>query len=389
MDIPNGSQQPETVVPLQAFKDEIKQAESSPAGKMPTPKKTWSEADKLRLSRLLKAAEVDLSVELRPAPVCLYIEQEGEKKPLFSLGDLSLITGQAKSKKTFFTSLILSGFLGNESSGFVGFLPPDKQKVLFIDTEQKAYDVLKVAKRISALAGKDVSDRLTVLKFRGTSPLDLLELVEYGLFNIDGIGFVIIDGIKDLTTSINDEIQANDIATKLLNWTEALDIHILTVLHQNKGNSFARGHLGTELQNKAETVLSVRRSDLIDNLSEVTPVQCRMIEPRPFAFCIDEDGLPHLEDMPAPARKAKGKKTPFDFEMEQHQKVLKRVFAAQSEYKYSELITAIKLEFEQHGESFGDNKIKSFITFYKRENLISQEKGANRYPLYIHNPLAV
>ena len=36
---------------------------------------------------------------------------------------------------------------------------------------------------------------------------------------------------------------------------------IHTILHQNKGEEHARGHIGTELSNKAETVLQVEKDE--------------------------------------------------------------------------------------------------------------------------------
>ena len=44
-----------------------------------------------------------------------------------------------------------------------------------------------------------------------------------------------------------------------MQWTDDRQIHIHTILHQNKGDENARGHIGTELNNKAETVLLVEK----------------------------------------------------------------------------------------------------------------------------------
>lgn len=382
MDSPKNGNRPETDIPLSAFTEEIKELENNPRPKEQAAKKVWSEADRLRLDHLLKAAEIDLSAELKPAPVCLYIVQDGEKKPLFSLGDLSLITGQAKSKKTFFTSLILSAFLGNSESGFISFLPPERDRVLLIDTEQKSYDVQKVGKRIMTLSNGD-DNKLIVLKCRGASPSQIVELIGYGLDKYEGIGFVVIDGIVDLVSDSNDLSESNKIATTLMNWTENLNIHILTILHQNKGNNYARGHLGTVLQNKSETVLSVRRSEFIDNLSEVTPVHCRMIEPRPFAFKIDENGLPHLEDMPPPAPKKGKKKTAYDYELTVHHKILRSIFKVQSQYKLRDLKGAIATEFLHHGDNLSQHRRADFIDYYKMKGfLIHHPNGAHSYYTY-------
>ena len=46
------------------------------------------------------------------------------------------------------------------------------------------------------------------------------------------------------------------------------DIHIHTVLHQNKGTR-TQGHIGTELSNKAETVLQVEKDENNPDISTV------------------------------------------------------------------------------------------------------------------------
>ena len=41
------------------------------------------------------------------------------------------------------------------------------------------------------------------------------------------------------------------------------------MLHLNKGDDNTRGHIGTELNNKAETVLQITKSTQDGNISEV------------------------------------------------------------------------------------------------------------------------
>mgnify|MGYP007001916110 CR=1 FL=1 len=51
-----------------------------------------------------------------------------------------------------------------------------------------------------------------------------------------------------------------------MGWSETKGIHIFTVLHENKIDNNVRGHIGTELQNKSETVISVRKQEHEKNL---------------------------------------------------------------------------------------------------------------------------
>ena len=56
---------------------------------------------------------------------------------------------------------------------------------------------------------------------------------------------------------------------KALKWTEDYNIHIVVVLHENPGSDKARGHIGTELMNKAETVIALEVDKYDENISTV------------------------------------------------------------------------------------------------------------------------
>lgn len=70
-----------------------------------------------------------------------------------------------------------------------------------------------------------------------------------------------------------------------------MTLHIHTVLHLNKGDDNTRGHIGSELNNKAETVLQITKNIDDSNMSEVKAMFIRDKEFAPFAFRIDNNGL--------------------------------------------------------------------------------------------------
>mgnify|MGYP002244706224 CR=1 FL=1 len=141
-------------------------------------------------------------------------------------------------------------------------LPEEKRKVLYIDTEQSPYHCLKVMKRILRMAGlpddRD-SGYLEFLALRKYTPEQRISIVEQAIYHSPDIGLVIIDGIRDMVYDINSPGESTRIISKLMQWTDDRQIHIHTILHQNKGDENARGHIGTELNNKAETVLLVEK----------------------------------------------------------------------------------------------------------------------------------
>ncbi len=48
------------------------------------------------------------------------------------------------------------------------------------------------------------------------------------------IGLVIIDGARDLLSDINSQEQGTELVSKYMKWTELYNIHIATVIHENK-----------------------------------------------------------------------------------------------------------------------------------------------------------
>ena len=74
---------------------------------------------------------------------------------------------------------------------------------------------------------------------------------------------------------MNDEEEATAIASKLLEWTAKNNCHIACVLHENKNDKNAKGHLGSFLVQKSETTISLSKST--DNLkaSDVVPEYTR------------------------------------------------------------------------------------------------------------------
>jgi hypothetical protein len=151
-------------------------------------------------------------------------------------------------------------------------------------------------------------------------------------------------------------------------------------LHQNKSDNNARGHIGTELINKAETVLSVSKSEQDKDISIVEAQQCRNIEPVPFAFEI-VDGLPQLVENFAIRTETKKNQTDInDLPDVQIFELLNIVYSNGKAFSYSELVIQMKLAFKaKFGKSIGDNRIKGLLTNCKNNDWILQEKPKAPY----------
>ena len=199
--------------------------------------------------------------------------------PIFTRGNISCISGKAKSRKSFLIAL------------FAGEILKEGGKVLLIDTEQAKHNVAKTAKRILAVAGLPTDTttpdfNLIALREKGTKERCDLTQQAIKFWHPD---IVFLDGLRDLVFSINDEAEATEICNTLMALSTTTNAHICTVLHENKKDNDTRGHIGTEIMNKSETVITVSKEG--EN-SKVEPKVCRNIDFKPFCFTVDNSQCP-------------------------------------------------------------------------------------------------
>lgn len=217
-----------------------------------------------------------------------------------SRGNISTVVGLAKSRKTFLTAAIASGYLSE--SEFLGFDTPATGKVIYIDTEQAKAHVHKIARRILrsiSLPTDRNHDQLIVAALRELTPDQRKEATAEILRRYKP-DLLILDGVADLCNDPNDLHESEALVCELMRWSCEYDNHILCVLHSNPGGDKARGHLGSALLRKSETVMLVKADG---DTSVVSPQYCRNEPFTEFAFQINVSGLPELCGIPAPQPK--------------------------------------------------------------------------------------
>lgn len=302
-----------------------------------------------------------------------------------TLGNFSASIGKAKSKKTFNVSAIVAAALKNGTIlRYVAELPANKRKILYVDTEQSPYHCMKVMNRILRLADLPTDrddENLKFLPLRRYTPKQRIRIVENAIYDIPDLGLVVIDGIRDMVQDINSPGESTDIISKLMQWTDDRQIHIHTILHQNKGDENARGHIGTELSNKAETVLLVEKDSDNSDVSKVSAKHMREKDFEPFAFHVNEYALPELIEDYAPTVKKQGRpeKEKFDpyehITERQHRAALEAVFDLKPEYGYQELENALIKAYVEEGVKLNHPKAVSLITMLRNKRMIVQENG--------------
>lgn len=291
-----------------------------------------------------------------------------------TLGNFSASTGKPKSKKTFNVSAIVASALsGKEVLKYKAELPPCKNRVLYIDTEQSKCHCHKVLHRILKLAGLPTdreNDRIEFFVLREYTPDQRRDIIRWALHEEQNIGLVIIDGIRDLMFDINNTSESMEVINKMMEWSSKYDLHIHCVLHLNKGDNNVRGHIGTEMGNKAETVLVISKSNENPNISEVHALHIREKEFKPFAFAVDDDGLPVIAENHSFDSNVRPKpRTGFmDLSVEQHREALSAAFGDKPIRGFENMLQALMTSYEAIGFKRGRSVIIKLLQ-YLTENL--------------------
>lgn len=338
---------------------------------------------KMRYERMCNEAQLDIEKEVPPPPVAIYIGDS----PACTFGNFSASIGKPKGKKTFNVSAMTAAAMTNSTIlNYRGNMPPNQNGILYFDTEQSTYHAFRVFKRIATLTRKsnqEINERIKYFALRKYSVEDRIGMIDHKIRNTPAVGLVIIDGIRDLMLDINSPREATLIVNYLMNWTEEFNLHLHTVIHQNKGDENARGHIGTEINNKSETVLRVEKDKNDDAISTVEAVYIRDISFPPFAFRINDEALPELIKDYVPTPEAKGNEAwdPYqDISEDTHRSALDSAFPTpETLLRHGELMDALRDAYADEDIELSDYKLKILITFLKNKRMIEQvDKGKKK-----------
>ncbi len=198
------------------------------------------------------------------------IEREGQG--IIYPRTINVIQGKTGVHKSRLVEEFCAALLGREGHGSnIGFLPQgiERQKltVLYVDTERNINDQFPYAiqqiKRKSgygpldhvpdfdfiSLIGIKRDERLTALQ------VYLSELRE----NCDHHLFIVLDVITDCLSNFNDPSESMRLTDMMNTLINDHDVTFLCVIHENpnENSNKARGHLGTELCNKASCLMQI------------------------------------------------------------------------------------------------------------------------------------
>ena len=263
----------------------------------------------LDVEKAFKDSEIDLSKEVSRPPLAISIglddrSYNGINYPLRfgTYGNISLITGEEKSRKSFLKSLIEACSIGGRSNEFTNGLEiqghgivENNKWIISIDAEQDEYDAWLNGIRIPKMVG-NLYPRYKVLKWREKSKDERLAMLDWLFMESpykDELGLVFLDGYVDFVKDFNNLEECDLFTTKLMKYSSIRKCHISGILHLNPETTKARGHLGTILGQKCETVVIIKDEG---DYSKVICKRGRGKKFKDFTIRIDDQWLPYISD---------------------------------------------------------------------------------------------
>lgn len=281
---------------------------------------------------------------------------------LIARGNAQVVKGREKTGKSAFGVALMVAAMGGS---FLQIEPNrDDYTLLWIDTEQDKSTLRERAKAAVKMACEaSTGERLRIVTLKGIDPAERLKMT---LTAIRGSrpDFVFIDGVVDLCGDFNDNKQSASVTNELMKATEEYRCAILCVIHTNKKDDEARGHLGTILQQKCSEVYEVTKNG---GTAIVRQDKCRFADIPDISFQFADDFM--LEATPAELSKG-------DTQKQELQAKFAKLFATASEYTYTELCESY-IEQEAASKSTAQKAIKLAVDYGVLEK--QGEKRDTRY----------
>tara|TARA_R100001377_G_C3155459_1_gene97833 strand:- start:334 stop:801 length:468 start_codon:yes stop_codon:yes gene_type:complete len=122
-----------------------------------------------------------------------------------------------------------------------------------------------------------------------------IEFIEYCLkHKFENVGLVIIDGIADLVSDVNNIEESNACIQKVMEWSANYNCHIICVIHSNFGSDKPTGHLGSFLEKKTECQIQLEANTVNKEWVTVKCKRSRGYSFETFSFKVNELGLPEI-----------------------------------------------------------------------------------------------
>ena len=217
------------------------------------------------IAELLKQRRFNPNIEPPPLRVIYTLAGNCISTP----GNLTTITSAAKTGKTTgLTAMAAAAMPHSNDADTLGFesTNPKNHALLHFDTEQSPDDHWHCVRRMLERTGLKKppswfhSYYLAGLGVKRTWEC-ISEVIRGAADAHGGVHSILIDGVADLVADVNDAGESNLLVSTLHDLAIQNDCPIVGVIHFNPGSEKVRGHLGSQLERKAETNLRLDKED--------------------------------------------------------------------------------------------------------------------------------
>jgi hypothetical protein len=252
-----------------------------------------------KLMETIYQKRLNVTVKPKQKPNTLFMKcfERGKFIGLGGDGDLINFFGREKTRKSAAAACATSCFLeGGTHESLLFRTDFDGRNILHFDTEQSEYYHHKLSCEMlyqQGLTPNTHPSNFFSFHIMPYTKLDRLNFVRYSIDKTPNIGCVFVDGIVDLCRNYNDLEESSDLVTFFMNMASKRNFLLIDVLHNARSTGAARGHLGTELLNKAQCNINVKKEE--GSKHSVLEIQSIRgdAEPKGFDFWHNEQG--HIE----------------------------------------------------------------------------------------------
>lgn len=249
------------------------------------------ESQQAKLARLLASQQQIKENKGKPISFSQPILWQKEN-PVFFPKTINVIQGKAGVHKSRLAETICASLLKTPESNrdLLDFKRSilSRYAVCYVDTERNLSDQLPYSlQQIQLKAGYTIQDHpygfdyISLLEFAREERFEMLNMyIDHIRKKFPMHLFIVLDVITDCVFNFNDTKDSMKLIDMMNQTINRYDVTFLALIHENPGNTDkARGHLGTEILNKASTVVQIGFEKDAENhntnLIKVAYLKCR------------------------------------------------------------------------------------------------------------------
>jgi hypothetical protein len=300
--------------------------------------------------------------------------------PLCTPGNITNIQAPPKAGKSAALEAIIAAVFtdGRQGPDTLGFdaRNPEGKALIHFDTEQSRYDHDSLVRR--AIRRAKIEEIPPWFYSYSMADLDIRQrraairhTMESAAKKHGGVFANLTDGIGEVCEDLNDPATAFDLVAELHTLAITFDCAIITVLHENPGseNGKTRGHLGSQLERKAETNLRLAKDK--NGITTIWAERARHCYlPKEEGPCFSWNDAQSMHTSCGTAGEIKSAATRERMENEADS-----AFGGEDTKRHTDLVKAI-MDAESIGEKAAKNRIRKW-----NENGVVRKTGSGLYQL--------